>query len=498
MAPLALIEQPKRENRKLPTHSLMAMTCGVGGLQVLWSTIFSHGSSYLFSLGISKTQSSLIWAVAPICGSIVQPILGVISDRSRISWGRRRPFILGGVVTTVLAALILAWAGPISTAFCILFDIRDIDGTRAAVTQFTAILSVILLNISIQPLQLGLRSLNIDVCPREQQSIASAWASRFAGIGNIFGYVLGSLPLPWISSDYEAIRFRYMVQCTIVALIVTSFISCYYTEEENPKLSEYDPEVERPVYRIFQYMIEGFSKTSQRVRRVYLIQFFSWFGWFGFLFYSTSCISQLYVEEQAKNNVTISSTLKDHGMRVGAMANLMFAIVALATNIVLPRLSTSAKSMTSRTKNHDWETCHIFSQLPFIWGFGQLVYVICVLSMVMVSSSTTGTFMVAIAGLSWGITQWVPFAIIGEEAARHQINDGSIQREDGGVWSVVQGGRIMGMHNAAISIPQIIAALFSSAIFWIAQKLGRENAIVWVIGWSGLPGAIAAWLAFIM
>lgn len=516
MVPAAILGNSKRENQKLPIRSIIAMTCGIGGyascrtdcvnteaelscrLQILWSTIFSHGSPYLFSLGISTTQSSLVWATAPICGSIVQPIVGVISDQSRISWGRRRPFILGGVMATVFAAMMLAWAESISEALCTLFGISGTDAMRPTITRSVAILAVILLNISIQPLQLGLRSLSVDVCPQEQQSAASAWASRFAGVGNITGYMLGSLPLPWISSEREAIRFRYMVYCTVVALITTTFINCYYTEEEDPRMSAFEPGVERRTYRILRLIMGTFSETSQRVRRVFLVQFFSFLGWFGFLFYSTSFISQLYVDEQAKNNITTNASLRDHGMRIGAMANLLFAIVALATNILLPRLAHIATSMDSTTTSHEKKKYDPFSRLRIIWGFGQLVYVVSVFSTVLVSSSTTGAFIIAIAGFSWGITQWVPFAIIGQEAARFQSKDDSTTGEDDCIWSSVQGGRIIGMHNAAISVPQIIAALISSVIFWVTREVDRESATVWVIGWSGFPGAIAAWLAFVM
>ncbi|KAI8936765.1 hypothetical protein NX059_006012 [Plenodomus lindquistii] len=497
IVPLSMVKYFKRKDGKLPVRSLVAMTCGIGGLQILWSTIFSHGSSYLFSLGISTTQSSLVWAAAPICGATIQPIVGIVSDRSRNPWGRRRPFILGGVLATVLASMALAWAEPIAATFCKLFLDLNSDGSgsrQASVTRTTAIISVVLLNVAIQPLQLGLRSLSVDSCPSEQQAAASAWASRFAGIGNIIGYVLGSLPLPWIASNYEAVRFRYMVLSTVITLLTTSCISCYFTEEEDPSLSAYEPGGKLLVHKICVYIRQGLTETTPKIRRVYLVQFFSWMGWFGFLFYSTSFISQLYVNEQTRNYlVAPSSSLKDYGMRTGSVANLLFSIVALATNIVLPMLS---KAMSPSTKYDSEKTYRHSSQLHVIWSFGQVAYVFSVLSAVMVSSSTAGTLFIATAGLSWGITQWVPYTILGEEVARHHSNNDAFPREDDDVGCAIQGGRIMGMHNAAISVPQIMAALVSSAIFGLARKSGTENAIVWVLGWSGVPGAMAAWLAF--
>ncbi|KAH8626797.1 hypothetical protein IG631_18815 [Alternaria alternata] len=487
MGARTLTERSKQGSRQLSTASLVAMACGFGGY------VTYRGDNDILATNFKlQLTDSLVHDLLP---RLILPVFS--RDRSHIAWGRRRPFILGGVLSTIFAATTLAWSEPISVAVCTLLGISNANGWWGTVTRTVAILAIVILNISIQPLQLGLRSLHVDICPREQQAIASAWAGRFAGMGNIIGYVLGSLPLPWISGDYEAMRFRYMIYWTTFALIATSLITCYYTEEEDPLMSTYDPGLERPVYRVFRNLLDGFSQASNRVRHVYLIQFFSWLGWFGFLFYSTSFIGQLYVDEQARDNVTISSSIKDHGMRLGARANLLFAIVALATNIALPRLSEMLGSMCARARIHD-KGVRSSSMLTIIWSFSQALYATSVLSTTLVSSSATATFMIAIAGISWGVTQWVPFAIIGEETAKYSIDEESAKREDENVWSVVQGGTIIGLHNTAISLPQIIAALISSAIFWVAQNLNRKHAIVWVIGWTGVPGAVAAWLAFIM
>jgi solute carrier family 45 protein 1/2/4 len=51
-----------------------------------------------------------------------------------------------------------------------------------------AILGVYTLNISIQSLQMGLRTLVIESCPESQQETVRAWVSRMTGVGNIIGY----------------------------------------------------------------------------------------------------------------------------------------------------------------------------------------------------------------------------------------------------------------------------------------------------------------------
>src|SRR5580704_11710844 len=63
--------------------------------------ILMLGTPYLLSLGLSKAQMSLVWLAGPFSGTyilhratmlihpglITQPLVGAISDRSRLRWG---------------------------------------------------------------------------------------------------------------------------------------------------------------------------------------------------------------------------------------------------------------------------------------------------------------------------------------------------------------------------------------------------------------------------
>lgn len=60
-----------------------------------------------------------------------------------------------------------------------------------------------------------------------------------------------------------------------------------------------------------------------------------------------------------------------------------------------------------------------------------------------------------------------------------------------------QTGTILGFHNMAIATPQILAAVGSSAIFWLLGKwgIGGAEAIGWVLRAGGLAAMVAAVLA---
>ena len=72
---------------------------------------------YLLQLGLAKSQTSLVWIAPPLSGLIVQPIIGSISDSSKLRWGRRRPYMLLCSVLVAVNLLVLGWAAEIVGVF---------------------------------------------------------------------------------------------------------------------------------------------------------------------------------------------------------------------------------------------------------------------------------------------------------------------------------------------------------------------------------------------
>lgn len=92
---------------------LALLTISIGGLQIVWSVELSNGSPYLLSLGMSKALVAFVWLAGPLTGALVQPYIGILSDRSRNSWGKRKPFMIGGTVGTVVSSIVLSYARDI-------------------------------------------------------------------------------------------------------------------------------------------------------------------------------------------------------------------------------------------------------------------------------------------------------------------------------------------------------------------------------------------------
>lgn len=128
---------------------LFLLVLSIGGLQIVWSVELSNGSPYLLSLGMSKSLLAFVWIAGPLSGALVQPYIGIRSDNCRISWGKRKPFMIAGGGATVVALLALAWTREMVGGFLGLFGVsRDSHGVKVTVIV-VAILFMYLLDFAI-------------------------------------------------------------------------------------------------------------------------------------------------------------------------------------------------------------------------------------------------------------------------------------------------------------------------------------------------------------
>lgn len=66
----------------------------VMGIEFTYAALTAFVSPVLLEFGINYNEVSLIWGISPIIGFFLSPIMGTLSDRCRLKYGRRRPFIL--------------------------------------------------------------------------------------------------------------------------------------------------------------------------------------------------------------------------------------------------------------------------------------------------------------------------------------------------------------------------------------------------------------------
>lgn len=140
---------------------------------------------YLLDLGLSKSNTSLVWVAGPLSGLIVQPVVGVLSDESTSRWGRRRPIMVIGAAVVAVSLVVLGFTKQLlhsvfdetaSSRAIIVVAVMAIyivdfainaGGLFAILTMLTSLTSFLVMSCS--------RSLIVDTLSIEKQQAGAAW-----------------------------------------------------------------------------------------------------------------------------------------------------------------------------------------------------------------------------------------------------------------------------------------------------------------------------------
>ncbi len=184
--------------------------------------------------------------------------------------------------------LVLAWTQDIIQGLTLALGGNP---EHTAVRIFVLVLAVVwiyALNVSIQPLQAGIRALIVENCPAHQQTQASAWASGMVGIGNIVGYISGFTKLPDLFDSAVLTQFQALCLIASLSLLITVSTSCYWIVEKKPKPSHISSLERAGLQGLLNDLVRTYKMMPIKIQRVCHIQFCAWMGWFPFLFYSTT------------------------------------------------------------------------------------------------------------------------------------------------------------------------------------------------------------------
>eukprot|EP00171_Calliarthron_tuberculosum_P013360 IDg13360t1 len=86
-----------------PLYVVLLPSLAFTGVQLAWGVQIGRTSAHLHDMGLSGRLVGLAWLAGPISGIVMQPVVGVLSDRCRSAFGRRRPFMLIGAILVALS-----------------------------------------------------------------------------------------------------------------------------------------------------------------------------------------------------------------------------------------------------------------------------------------------------------------------------------------------------------------------------------------------------------
>ncbi|RDX92622.1 Sucrose transport protein SUC3, partial [Mucuna pruriens] len=228
---------PPKNNASL---LILVLSCTVAaGVQFGWALQLSLLTPYIQTLGIGHAFSSFIWLCGPITGLVVQPCVGIWSDKCTSRFGRRRPFILAGSLMISMAVILIGYSADIGY---ILGDThehcRTFKGTRTR-AALVFILGFWMLDLANNTVQGPARALLADLSGPDQRNVANAVFCSWMAVGNILGYSSGasgkwSTWFPFLTSRAccEAcgnLKAAFLV--AVVFLTLCTLVTLYFADE---------------------------------------------------------------------------------------------------------------------------------------------------------------------------------------------------------------------------------------------------------------------------
>ncbi|KAM0260487.1 hypothetical protein ACHAQJ_002720 [Trichoderma viride] len=469
------------------------------GITFTWGIEMTYCTPYLLNLGLTKSNTSLVWIAGPLSGLIVQPIVGVVADESTSSWGRRRPLMMIGAVIVSACLLVLGFTREIVGLF-----VGDDVGSDS-VRRFTIVLAVAAIyavDFAINAIMSCARSLIVDTLPIEKQQAGAAWeplvpsspGSRMNAIGHMIGYGAGSIDLVRLFGPALGdTQFKQLTVIAAMAILGTTSVTCWAVTERvlvaaSPSSSSKKLPDESH-FKVFHQIRSTLQNLPPRVQAICWAQFWSWIGWFPFLFYSTTWVGETYFRYDLPAGASKSGdALGDIG-RIGSTALMIYSTVSFIGAFFLPMIVRSPADETY-THRPPRAMAGILERLAGMkpdlltaWIGGHLMFSAAMFMAPMARSFVSATFLMCLCGIPWAIATWAPTAFLGIEVNKLSgAQDPSIllpssnqptRRSSSPSPPSSSSGELSGIYfgilNIYTTLPQFIGTFISTIVFAVLE-----------------------------
>lgn len=425
------------EKPKLSFWQIWNLSFGFLGVQIGYSLQNGNTSRILEALGADVHSIGYFWLAAPLAGLIVQPIIGLSSDKTWTRLGRRIPFIFFGAIVSALAMFFM----PNAEYFAYLLPPLFFGGLMLLLMDTS-------FNVTMQPF----RALVGDMVNDDQRNLGYSLQSALINFGAVFGSLL-----PWILTKSgianvpapgekvaDSVIWSFYIGGAILLLSVlwTVFKTKEYAPKEHALYNKIDLDAE--VKKEKTSIIKLITTAPKIFWQLGFVQFFSWFALFLMWVYTTRAIANQVWGPDALDAKSIGFN------EAGDWTGVLFAFYSAVAAIYSLLIPSIAKSI-GRKKTYS------FSLL--MGGLG-------LISMFLIEDKNLLLLSMIGVGFAWAAILAMPYAML----------SGSLPADKMGVY--------MGLFNATITLPQIAAGLLGSTL--IALFGGFPMAIIVIAGASML------------
>ena len=262
---------------------LWNLSFGFFGVQIAYALQSANVSRIFTTIGADPHDLSYFWILPPLMGLIVQPIVGIFSDRTWNRIGRRLPYLVLGATIAVIVMCLLPNAGSFhfTVSSAILF------GLVALMMLDTSI------NMAMQPFKM----LVGDMVNEKQKGLAYSIQSFLCNAGSVVGYIF-PICLGWLGMKNVAptgvvpptVIWAFYIGAAI--LLVCVIYSLVKIKEWPPQVyNEYNGVVETTQKEKNPGILTLLIKAPNTFWTVGLVQFFCWFAFLFLWTYATNTVA---------------------------------------------------------------------------------------------------------------------------------------------------------------------------------------------------------------
>ena len=408
----------------LSSSKLWNISFGFFGIQIAYALQSANISRIFSTLGADPHSLSYFWILPPLMGIIVQPIVGIFSDKTWTRFGRRIPYLFIGAVVAVFVMFMLPNAG----SFGMSVQTAMIFGLASLMFLDTSI------NMAMQPFKMMVG----DMVNEKQKGLAYSIQSFLCNAGSLAGYLfpfifamigISNVAPQGVIPDSVIYSFYIGAVILILCVIYTTL-----------KVKEYPPQI----YNLYHEIKEEESSQKAGILKllvnapttfwtVGIIQFFCWMAFMFMWTYTNGSIALNSFDAPVINTVIdgenrlVLNSQSEEYQEAANWVGILFAVQAIGSVL--------------------WSTViPLFKKITGAYVLSLILGGIGFMSVSYIHDKYMLFISFLLIGCAWAAMLAIPFTLL-----TNSLKGGHL-------------GTYLGLFNGTICVPQIVAASLGGLI----------------------------------
>jgi maltose/moltooligosaccharide transporter len=447
--------------KKIPDLSfwkLWNISFGFFGVQIAYALQSANISRIFSTLGADPHSLSYFWILPPLAGIIVQPLIGVFSDRTWNRFGRRIPYLFVGALIAVIIMCLLPNAGSL--------------GLTVSSAMVFGLVSLMFLDTSINMAMQPFKMMVGDMVNEKQKGLAYSIQSFLCNAGSLVGFLMpfifAAVGISNIAPEGvipDSVIYSFYLGAVILILCVI------YT---SVKVKEYPPELYAEYHGIKEENTDAKSenifklliKAPKAFWTVGLVQFFCWAAFMFMWTYTNGTVAHNVFDTPTVETMTngvarvVLDTKSLQYQTAGDWVGILFAVQAVGSVIwatIIPQI---------RNRRVAYTVSLLLGGIGFI-------------SIYFVHDQYLLFIPFMLIGCAWAAALALPFTILTNALTGPHM------------------GTYLGLFNGTICVPQIVAASLGGIIlksFTTPGTIAPEVNMMVLAGVFLLIGSACVWI----